>query len=139
MTFFFFLQSFGIAEGRRVQEVREMAKAAGQSFPGFTPPKGETQEQVRLERSTNCFSLISLFTWLVFIFSLSLSSSLSFPVYICLSLCSLSPLGSSQLLVTPQCSMSCSTRGTTRSMVELELFIYLLTYILCVNILMSVC
>ncbi|XP_040019562.2 putative fructose-2,6-bisphosphatase TIGAR A isoform X1 [Gasterosteus aculeatus] len=39
-------KSFGIAEGRPVQDVREMAEAAGQSFPGFTPPKGETQEQV---------------------------------------------------------------------------------------------
>ncbi|XP_038561755.1 probable fructose-2,6-bisphosphatase TIGAR A isoform X2 [Micropterus salmoides] len=39
--------SFGTAEGGRVQDVREMAKAAGQSFPGFTPPKGETQEQVK--------------------------------------------------------------------------------------------
>nr|XP_040024564.1 probable fructose-2,6-bisphosphatase TIGAR A [Gasterosteus aculeatus aculeatus] len=39
-------KSFGIAEGRLVQDVREMAEAAGQSFPGFTPPKGETQEQV---------------------------------------------------------------------------------------------
>uniref|UniRef100_A0AAQ4RVR2 fructose-2,6-bisphosphate 2-phosphatase n=1 Tax=Gasterosteus aculeatus aculeatus TaxID=481459 RepID=A0AAQ4RVR2_GASAC len=38
-------KSFGIAEGRPVQDVREMAEAAGQSFPGFTPPKGETQEQ----------------------------------------------------------------------------------------------
>ncbi|XP_070687366.1 probable fructose-2,6-bisphosphatase TIGAR A [Pempheris klunzingeri] len=39
--------SFGIAEGGRIQDVREMAKAAGQSFPGFTPPGGETQEQVK--------------------------------------------------------------------------------------------
>ncbi|GLD60670.1 probable fructose-2,6-bisphosphatase TIGAR A [Lates japonicus] len=39
--------SFGIAEGGRVQDVKEMAKAAGQSFPGFTPPGGETQEQVK--------------------------------------------------------------------------------------------
>ncbi|XP_023277010.1 probable fructose-2,6-bisphosphatase TIGAR A [Seriola lalandi dorsalis] len=39
--------SFGIAEGGRVQDVKDMAKAAGQSFPGFTPPKGETQEQVK--------------------------------------------------------------------------------------------
>lgn len=30
-----------------MKDVREMAKAAGQSFPGFTPPEGETQEQVR--------------------------------------------------------------------------------------------
>ncbi|KAM7414130.1 hypothetical protein PAMA_019107 [Pampus argenteus] len=27
--------------------MKEMAKAAGQSFPGFTPPEGETQEQVK--------------------------------------------------------------------------------------------
>ncbi|XP_037621893.1 probable fructose-2,6-bisphosphatase TIGAR A [Sebastes umbrosus] len=40
-------KSFGIAEGRPVQEMREMAKAAGQSFPDFTPPNGETQEQVK--------------------------------------------------------------------------------------------
>ncbi|KAM3608971.1 uncharacterized protein V6R79_007670 [Siganus canaliculatus] len=38
---------FGISEGRPVQELVEMAKAAGQSFPGFTPPEGETQEQVK--------------------------------------------------------------------------------------------
>lgn len=40
-------QSFGTAEGGRLQDVKDMAKAAGQSFPGFTPPQGETQEQVR--------------------------------------------------------------------------------------------
>ncbi|XP_068579368.1 probable fructose-2,6-bisphosphatase TIGAR A [Cebidichthys violaceus] len=40
-------KSFGTAEGQRVQDVREMAEAAGQSFPDFTPPKGETQEQVK--------------------------------------------------------------------------------------------
>ncbi|XP_029008997.1 probable fructose-2,6-bisphosphatase TIGAR A [Betta splendens] len=39
--------SFGDAEGRRVQDVRDMAEAAGQTFPGFTPPNGETQEQVK--------------------------------------------------------------------------------------------
>ncbi|XP_035521213.1 probable fructose-2,6-bisphosphatase TIGAR A [Morone saxatilis] len=40
-------KSFGIAEGGRVQDLKEMAKAAGQSFPGFTPPNGETQDQVK--------------------------------------------------------------------------------------------
>ncbi|XP_008304649.1 probable fructose-2,6-bisphosphatase TIGAR A [Stegastes partitus] len=40
-------KSFGIAEGKKVQDLREMAKAAGQTFPGFTPPNGETQEQVK--------------------------------------------------------------------------------------------
>lgn len=30
-----------------MQDMREMAKAAGQSFQSFTPPGGETQEQVR--------------------------------------------------------------------------------------------
>lgn len=44
-------QSFGIAEGRRLQDVKDMAEAAGQTFPGFTPPGGETQEQVRLRLS----------------------------------------------------------------------------------------
>ncbi|KAM9352082.1 putative fructose-2,6-bisphosphatase TIGAR A [Symphorus nematophorus] len=39
--------SFGIAEGGLMRDVKEMAKAAGQSFPGFTPPNGETQEQVK--------------------------------------------------------------------------------------------
>ncbi|KAK2918139.1 hypothetical protein Q8A73_004885 [Channa argus] len=39
--------NFGVAEGGRVQDLKEMAKAAGQSFPGFTPPEGETQEQVK--------------------------------------------------------------------------------------------
>ncbi|CAJ1057236.1 probable fructose-2%2C6-bisphosphatase TIGAR A [Xyrichtys novacula] len=40
-------KSFGIAEGGRVQDLREMAKAAGQSFEFFTPPEGETREQVK--------------------------------------------------------------------------------------------
>ncbi|AWP08839.1 putative fructose-2-6-bisphosphatase TIGAR [Scophthalmus maximus] len=40
-------RSFGVAEGGRVTDFKEMAKAAGQTLPGFTPPKGETQEQVK--------------------------------------------------------------------------------------------
>lgn len=44
----FFLQSFGIAEGGRVIEMKNMAKAAGQPLPEFTPPEGETMEQVKL-------------------------------------------------------------------------------------------
>ncbi|MEQ2294363.1 hypothetical protein AMECASPLE_003124 [Ameca splendens] len=40
-------KSFGIAEGRRVQDFKEMSRAAKESFPGFTPPEGETQEQVK--------------------------------------------------------------------------------------------
>ncbi|TWW76317.1 probable fructose-2,6-bisphosphatase TIGAR A [Takifugu flavidus] len=45
-------RSFGIAEGGHIKDVREMAKAAGQTFPDFTPPEGETQDQVkeRVER-----------------------------------------------------------------------------------------
>ncbi|CAK6969217.1 probable fructose-2%2C6-bisphosphatase TIGAR A [Scomber scombrus] len=39
--------NFGIAEGGRMQDMKDMAKAAGQSFPGYTPPEGETQEQVK--------------------------------------------------------------------------------------------
>ncbi|XP_054633873.1 probable fructose-2,6-bisphosphatase TIGAR A isoform X2 [Dunckerocampus dactyliophorus] len=40
-------QSFGTAEGQLLQELREMARTAGQSFLDFTPPQGETQEQVK--------------------------------------------------------------------------------------------
>jgi len=44
---FFFLQRFGVAEGGRVIEMKNMAKAAGQPLPEFTPPEGETMEQVK--------------------------------------------------------------------------------------------
>ncbi|CAG5958406.1 putative fructose-2,6-bisphosphatase TIGAR A [Menidia menidia] len=40
-------KSFGTAEGLRVQDYKEMAKAAGEAFPDFTPPGGETPEQVK--------------------------------------------------------------------------------------------
>ncbi|XP_061826201.1 probable fructose-2,6-bisphosphatase TIGAR A isoform X2 [Nerophis lumbriciformis] len=38
-------KSFGMAEGQCLQDVKEMAKTAGQSFLDFTPPQGETREQ----------------------------------------------------------------------------------------------
>uniref|UniRef100_A0A8C2FWI0 TP53 induced glycolysis regulatory phosphatase a n=1 Tax=Cyprinus carpio TaxID=7962 RepID=A0A8C2FWI0_CYPCA len=41
-------RSFGIAEGGRVIEMKNMAKAAGQPLPEFTPPEGETMEQVKV-------------------------------------------------------------------------------------------
>ncbi|XP_030645288.1 putative fructose-2,6-bisphosphatase TIGAR A [Chanos chanos] len=41
-------RSFGIAEGGRMEDMRTMAKAAGQSMLEFTPPEGETMEQVKL-------------------------------------------------------------------------------------------
>ncbi|KAJ8391079.1 hypothetical protein AAFF_G00097000 [Aldrovandia affinis] len=41
-------RSFGIAEGRPVDDLKNMARAAGQSCPNFTPPGGETPEQVKL-------------------------------------------------------------------------------------------
>ncbi|XP_029910510.1 putative fructose-2,6-bisphosphatase TIGAR A [Myripristis murdjan] len=40
-------RSFGITEGRPVQELRDMAKAAGSSNPDFTPPGGESHAQVK--------------------------------------------------------------------------------------------
>lgn len=60
-------QSFGIAEGKRVQDLRDMAKAAGQSMPGFTPPEGETQEQVMFKSlSTTIFRFCLFWFWVVF-------------------------------------------------------------------------
>ncbi|KAJ8381767.1 hypothetical protein SKAU_G00025450 [Synaphobranchus kaupii] len=41
-------RSFGIAEGRPVDDLKNMASAAGQSCRNFTPPQGETPEQVKL-------------------------------------------------------------------------------------------
>ncbi|MGH0143252.1 UNVERIFIED_CONTAM: hypothetical protein FKN15_000297 [Acipenser sinensis] len=40
-------RSFGIAEGKPVKDMKNMAKAAGQQCPRFTPPGGETEEQVQ--------------------------------------------------------------------------------------------
>ncbi|XP_072519458.1 probable fructose-2,6-bisphosphatase TIGAR A [Salminus brasiliensis] len=44
-------RSFGIAEGGRVEDMRNMAKAAGQLIPEYTPPNGETVEQVKVRIS----------------------------------------------------------------------------------------
>lgn len=41
------LQKYGVAEGRALSELRAMAKAAGEECPVFTPPGGETLDQVR--------------------------------------------------------------------------------------------
>ncbi|XP_051975740.1 probable fructose-2,6-bisphosphatase TIGAR A isoform X4 [Xyrauchen texanus] len=41
-------RSFGIAEGGQVKEMKNMAKAAGQSLPEYTPPEGETMDQVKV-------------------------------------------------------------------------------------------
>lgn len=41
------LQKHGVAEGRVLSELRAMARAAGEECPAFTPPGGETLDQVR--------------------------------------------------------------------------------------------
>ena len=40
------LQGFGIAEGRPKEDLKNMANAAGQSCRDYTPPGGETLDQV---------------------------------------------------------------------------------------------
>ncbi|XP_053091249.1 probable fructose-2,6-bisphosphatase TIGAR A isoform X2 [Pangasianodon hypophthalmus] len=50
-------QSFGIAEGGQVEEMKNMAKAAGQPIPEYTPPEGETMDQVKIRISTFLKSL----------------------------------------------------------------------------------
>ncbi|TSS60388.1 putative fructose-2,6-bisphosphatase TIGAR A [Bagarius yarrelli] len=50
-------RSFGIAEGGQVKDMRNMAKAAGQSIPEYTPPDGETMDQVKNRISTFLSSL----------------------------------------------------------------------------------
>ncbi|XP_071383171.1 fructose-2,6-bisphosphatase TIGAR B [Centroberyx affinis] len=41
-------RSFGVAEGRPKEHLKNMANAAGQSSRDYTPPGGETLDQVRL-------------------------------------------------------------------------------------------
>nr|XP_033809045.1 fructose-2,6-bisphosphatase TIGAR isoform X2 [Geotrypetes seraphini] len=40
-------QSYGAAEGKPLSDLRAMAKATGEQCPSYTPPGGETLEQVR--------------------------------------------------------------------------------------------
>lgn len=40
------IQGFGIAEGRPKEDLKNMANAAGQSCRDYTPPGGETLDQV---------------------------------------------------------------------------------------------
>ncbi|XP_073079815.1 fructose-2,6-bisphosphatase TIGAR isoform X1 [Manis javanica] len=42
------LQKHGVAEGRVLSELRAMARAAGEECPAFTPPGGETLDQVKM-------------------------------------------------------------------------------------------
>ncbi|XP_069346903.1 fructose-2,6-bisphosphatase TIGAR isoform X2 [Eulemur rufifrons] len=39
---------YGVVEGKALSELRAMAKAAGEECPAFTPPGGETLDQLRL-------------------------------------------------------------------------------------------
>ena len=40
------IQGFGVAEGRPKEDLKNMANAAGQSCGDYTPPGGETLDQV---------------------------------------------------------------------------------------------
>ncbi|CAI5774002.1 Hypothetical predicted protein [Podarcis lilfordi] len=40
-------RKYGAAEGRPLSDLRTMAKAAGEQCPSFTPPGGETLEEVK--------------------------------------------------------------------------------------------
>lgn len=45
-VFFVLVQGFGVAEGRHKEDLKNMANAAGQSCRDYTPPGGETLDQV---------------------------------------------------------------------------------------------
>lgn len=45
------MQGFGIAEGRHKEHLKNMANAAGQSCRDYTPPGGETLDQVSRTQS----------------------------------------------------------------------------------------
>ena len=48
----FVLQGFGVAEGRPKEDLKNMANAAGQSCRDYTPPGGETLDQVSRSQIT---------------------------------------------------------------------------------------
>ncbi|XP_015266670.1 PREDICTED: fructose-2,6-bisphosphatase TIGAR [Gekko japonicus] len=48
-------RKYGVAEGRPLSDLRTMAKAAGEQCPSFTPPGGETLEEVKA-RSEDFFA-----------------------------------------------------------------------------------
>ncbi|XP_021492719.1 fructose-2,6-bisphosphatase TIGAR [Meriones unguiculatus] len=50
-------RKYGVAEGKPLSELRAMAKAAGEECPVFTPPGGETMEQVKM-RGKDFFDFI---------------------------------------------------------------------------------
>uniref|UniRef100_A0ABI7XD51 Fructose-2,6-bisphosphatase TIGAR n=1 Tax=Felis catus TaxID=9685 RepID=A0ABI7XD51_FELCA len=50
-------QKYGVAEGRALSELRAMAKAAGEECPVFTPPGGETLDQVKM-RGKDFFDIL---------------------------------------------------------------------------------
>lgn len=45
------MQGFGVAEGRPKEDLKNMANAAGQSCRDYTPPGGETLDQVSQTQS----------------------------------------------------------------------------------------
>ncbi|XP_077166079.1 fructose-2,6-bisphosphatase TIGAR [Paroedura picta] len=48
-------RKYGVAEGKPLSDLRTMAKAAGEQCPSFTPPGGETLEEVKA-RSEDFFA-----------------------------------------------------------------------------------
>nr|XP_056718790.1 fructose-2,6-bisphosphatase TIGAR [Euleptes europaea] len=48
-------RKYGVAEGRPLSDLRTMAKASGEQCPSFTPPGGETLEEVKA-RSEDFFA-----------------------------------------------------------------------------------
>ncbi|XP_059114636.1 fructose-2,6-bisphosphatase TIGAR [Peromyscus eremicus] len=50
-------RKYGVIEGKPLSEMRAMAKAAGEECPMFTPPGGETLEQVKM-RAKDFFDFI---------------------------------------------------------------------------------
>ncbi|XP_008141967.3 fructose-2,6-bisphosphatase TIGAR [Eptesicus fuscus] len=55
-------RKYGVAEGKGLSELRAMAKEAGEECPGFTPPGGETLDQVKM-RGIDFFEFLCQLIW----------------------------------------------------------------------------
>ncbi|XP_005000737.1 fructose-2,6-bisphosphatase TIGAR isoform X2 [Cavia porcellus] len=122
-------QKYGVAEGKALSELRAMAKDAGMECPVFTPPGGETLDQVKI-RGKDFFEFLCQ----LILKEADQKEQLSPEVptsYLETSLAEIFPLGKN---CSPECRVDCSRPGLAASVLVVShgaymrsLFSYFLT------------
>lgn len=122
-------RKYGVAEGKALSELRAMAKDAGMECPVFTPPGGETLDQVKI-RGKDFFEFLCQ----LILKEADQKEQLSPEVptsYLETSLAEIFPLGKN---CSPECRVDCSRPGLAASVLVVShgaymrsLFSYFLT------------